>query len=273
MLNFFFVPIRYCFIRKKYGSKEFNMANRLEYECNSCMEATPSDADLRKCSNCTGGCAKYCSRDCQAHDWPIHKIFCSIPLAATVSVYQTDSVANNDTGTVQALLLPQDSKVPILVRVQVGTNFAGVNASEFIPGSLGSEIKCHASETWPPQIFNNEDFEMYCGFALYYNTDDSVTGLPMNKCIDHVMKGRAKAYFGSGPAFKRLGKDFWKSMMDKLKIWKGPLLLVKSDRYQKNGLPIPTYEDLDVSDVPYFVNFLWVLSARLGQAEGVSRRR
>lgn len=231
--------------------------------CHVCLEQTPKGVTLKKCSRCcTQNPAKYCNRDCQVSDWAIHKIFCGVTPAVTNP--------SGDKDMVQALLLPHDSKTPKLVQVQAGIDVArGVNASQYLPGRLVFDIKAYESEGFPVQIFNSEGYEMYCGFTLYYCTNSH---LELNKCLDTIMSARAKAYFGTSEAVvSRLGKDFWKTLTKNQKNWNGPLLLVKSDRYKKNGSATPTYENLDMRDVPYLVNFLYILSGRIAQAEGLRR--
>ena len=215
-----------------------------ENYCNVCLDGTPLDVDPKGCCKCHGRGAKYCNKDCQRRDWPI-QIFCGV-----------SSSSPPEGNAKLALFFPIDSKVPTLVRVQVGGNFpGGINASQHIPGTLGVDIKCYSSEQIP-QFDNNE---IYCGFSLYYGNQNR-TDIPENSCMKHVLTGWAKAMYGTGAAADIMGKDFWKTHLGGLKKWTGPLLLVKSDRYKKNGASNPTYEDFDVRDVPYLAIFLGLLS-------------
>ena len=219
--------------------------------CNVCLDDTPLDVRerdlLKSCSKCHGLGAKYCNKDCQTRDWPIHKIFCGVSSPPA-------SVANEG-NTIRALFFPVDSKAPTLVRVQVGANFpGGVDATQHIPGTLGGDVKCYSSEQLP----HYENNEIYCGFSLYYGKQSKSD--TENKCIKHVLSGFAKARYGSGLSVEIMGRDYWKTHLDGLKKWTGPLLLVKSDRYKKNGLSNPTHEDFDVRDVPYLVIYLGLLS-------------
>eukprot|EP00956_Cyclotella_meneghiniana_P027960 scaffold64073_cov76-Cyclotella_meneghiniana.AAC.8 len=219
------------------------MANhRRNNVCNLCLEDTLPDVSLKDCSRCHGD-AKYCSVKCQSQDWPIHKIFCGVKPPPPPST--------TDESTVQALLLPQDSKVPVFVRVQVDASIpGGVNAPQYIPGTLDSHIRCYSSEQLPQY----EDNDIRCGFSFFCG--NQTTSLSENKCIMRILSGHAKALYGSGPVIGILGSDFLKTMLDKLMKWKGPLLIVKSDRYRKIGSAVPTYQDFDVGDVPHLVIFL-----------------
>ena len=40
----------------------------------SCAQCHTTGFDLRKCSRCR--LVHYCSKDCQAKNWPIHKSYC-----------------------------------------------------------------------------------------------------------------------------------------------------------------------------------------------------
>lgn len=100
---------------------------------------------------------------------------------------------------------------------------------------------------------------MRCGFSLYYGNQQSVT-LSENKCIKRILAGHSKAFYGNDTVAEILGNDCWKTMVENAKKWNGPLLVVKSDRYKKNGLLNPTYEDFEVGDVPRLVIYLAFVS-------------
>lgn len=220
-------------------------SHRVSDDCNTCLEDTPPGASLKNCGRCHGD-AKYCGGDCQSRDWPIHKIFCGM---------RPSSPSATDENTVQALLLPQDSKDPIFVRVQVDANIpGGVNATQYIPGTLGVDVKCYSSEQFPQY----EDNKAHCGFSVFHG--NQTASLTENKCIGRILSGHAKAFYGSGPAAGILGSDYWKKSLDNVKKWTGPLLIVRTDRFKKIGSSVPTHEDFEVRDVPHLVIFLSICS-------------
>ena len=45
-------------------------------KCHSCGARPASGSKLQSCSRCKKGC--YCNRDCQAADWPQHKVVCKL---------------------------------------------------------------------------------------------------------------------------------------------------------------------------------------------------
>lgn len=134
--------------------------------------------------------------------------------------------------------------------------------SNHIPGQA-MEIR---SEEFPKFIFNSEgDYEQTNGFCLVH---DANVEFPVNKAIRNALKGRAKAYFSTPQLTKIMGNEYRREAAEKVKKWRGNVLVIKSDRYKMLDLERPTYEDLDKKDIPDVIMFLWLLSARLEQAEG-----
>ena len=216
--------------------------------CNVCLDGTPPNVNPRGCSRCHGVGAKYCSKDCQQKDWSIHKIFCNMSPAVDAAV------SNN---AVQALFFPQDSTVPVMVSIKVRADLSIVDVSQYLPGNLGTDVKCYTSEQFPQ--YQEIDYRLDCGFSLLYYTAADSENMPENQSMRNVMTGHAKVSC-HGEMADILGKDYWKELLANQKKWKGPLLLVKTDRFKKKGSSFPIYEDFEISDVKYLVLYLGFLS-------------
>mmetsp|Transcript_21219 Transcript_21219/g.24112 ORF Transcript_21219/g.24112 Transcript_21219/m.24112 type:complete len:285 (-) Transcript_21219:124-978(-) len=123
------------------------------------------------------------------------------------------------------------------------------------------------SEEFPSHIFNDEDeYEQPCSFSLIYiKNASSLPSLSENKSIHNLLKGKAKGMCcGVNEALGRelMEKNHWKKILNKCVKWKGNVLIVRTDRYKKLGLERPTYESLDMKDIPDVALFLWILSNR-----------
>ncbi len=232
-----------------------------------CIDETPRHARLSGCSRCHSVGAKYCNRECQARDWPIHKNFCHLSSAA--APIDDEENSSSSSSSVQALLFPQDSNLPVLVRVKVSADVVSpwgssilspngeADATDFIPGEHGVTIKSYNSEQFPQYHNGRPEYRLDCGFSLYCSTDPS---LPENECMKRVLTGHAKAKFGGRIAQIPGMENMWKHTFERQKKWKGPLLVVKTDRYENNRATAPTYEDFEVRDVKYLVLYLGFVS-------------
>lgn len=222
-----------------------NGPNNPEPLCPRCIDDTPNRDDLLSCSKCHKG-SKYTEKYCNAH-WPVHKIFCGLHPAETPA----------GENSVQAFLLPQDSNVLVLVRVNVGNS--GPDATEHIAGSLGVNVARYDSNQFPqlrwkecPQSWKDS------GFYLYYSTK---TTLSENECAkvisDKIMKSKEVAF---AEIFAKLGMGddnlgLRASGAERRKKWKGPLLVVKTHG-GRGPIGSTTYKDFFMSDVKYFAMFL-----------------
>ena len=54
------------------------MSTRYCTSCTKAVSALPDGVQLKICARCKTGI--YCSKDCQAVDWPTHKLICSKPV-------------------------------------------------------------------------------------------------------------------------------------------------------------------------------------------------
>mgnify|MGYP000104590341 CR=1 FL=1 len=87
-----------------------------------CVVCGKSDGDCKRCSRCK--IPHYCSRECQAQDWPRHKLACCVDKAEQLNAWNKDSSAHRKEvkqamkrGTVDDLLTkhyptPKGSDVP-----------------------------------------------------------------------------------------------------------------------------------------------------------------
>lgn len=214
--------------------------------CNVCIDETPRDARLKGCSCCHT--IKYCSKECQSRDWPVHKIFCN--LKPTV----------DGDNSVQALLFPQNSQVPIFVRVNLDALGMG-DVTQYIPGTLGADVKCYSSNQFPQ--FRDENmvgsgYRLHFDYSLFYST----SSISENDCMKHVLTKCTKIRYGCGEIARIVGEDFWKGILDKQRKWKGPLIALKADKNEDNCRSVvPIYRDFEMGDIKYLVQYLEVLSS------------
>ena len=238
------------------------MAEQLQLD--RCFDCLKKHHQLPRCSICKT--AHYCDRECQRRDLPIHKLFCKIETRLPAAEENKNNLStDNNNEYVQALLFEHDAREPVFVRLEKTQLLGGdvLLVSNHIPGQE-MEIR---SEEFPPVIFNSKgDCEQSNGFSLVH---DANSELPVNKSMRNALKGRAKANFSSSQVTKIMGNEYWRDAAEKVKKWRGNVLVIKSDRYKMLDLERPTYEDLDKKDIPDVIMFLWLLSLRLfKQAEG-----
>lgn len=185
--------------------EEVDSSTRL---CPTCTQNVASKA----CSKCHD--IKYCSKQCQAKDWAFHKLFCNI---ASMS---QPSTLNEETSVV-AVLLPVDSKKPILVRIphqwkcldeddEEEEHFWSINTKDFI--QLRSTVR---SDLFPEE----KQRKLKYGFHIAHEDDFLVnSSIKVNQCIQHIFQQKKCGFFSP---------------------WGGNVLLIKAEK-QLN----PMYGDL-----------------------------
>lgn len=246
-----------------------------------CLNCLDYHQKVLICSKCK--VAQYCGKTCQKRDWSIHKIFCCIkkeenPALASIST----------SNTVQAILFRQDAQKPVLVQLSYNAKskymipdamftrgfICGdatndrIDTSQYIPLAQGEETRSYDSEALPSRIFDGQagiDYVIPCGFTLLY--DAKMTGndsIPENKCIRALLEANLKAYYGDNyPTDKFTVLNLLRKTFQKLKKWRGNIILVKTDRYRELGLPAATYQDFELKDVPDLAMFIWNISESL----------
>merc|ERR1719154_759256 len=60
------------YIRNNYSVKPEKLEEKLSKECWACKKSYTESEQLRTCTGCK--VAKYCDRDCQRHEWKVHKL-------------------------------------------------------------------------------------------------------------------------------------------------------------------------------------------------------
>jgi hypothetical protein len=133
--------------------------------------------------------------------------------------------------------------------------------TQYIPGTL-ADVKCYNSNQFPQ--FRDENmvdsgYRLHFDYSLFYST---CTSTSENKCVKYVLTKCTKSRYGMGEIARIFGQDYWKSLLDGKRKWKGPLIVVKSDKVvDKSITAVPVYRDVEMGDVKYIVQYLEVLSS------------
>ena len=175
-----------------------------------------------KCSNCHT--VSYCSKDCQRSDWAVHKIFC--PLDTFPLMHEGELSAT-------AILLPQSSITPVLIRLQYtiethdGICFAKPALEEFIPGM------CRGIQTdrLPGYPFAHLPHALIMKYKDDFNIDG--TSLP-NQCLMRLIKAK---------------HPHWQKPF----AWKGDLVIIKAEA---NVTDHQSFMDMTRGDAHDLVEFI-----------------
>lgn len=179
----------------------------------------------KKCGKCHS--ILYCSEECQKLDWQIHKVFCMLhPFPAKALA--------EDRG-VQAILLPEKSKLPLLVHVPMerflddddGCTYLHPKVEHFLGDTITGEIR---SDYLPQRPFAHLPHAIHLKFREAFLKDGSAE----NACIAHL-----------------LGNEFPASM------WRGSVVAMKSVGGQSDPGD-PDYVDIEMQDTHDIVEFIRV---------------
>ena len=225
-----------------------------------CMACYELKREILRCGRCKGF---YCSKKCQAMDWKVHKIFCGrLPNDTTSSEIR----CIHRSYTVQALLLPHDTAEPRLVPVEIPPSGL-FDVENYVPGGP-NQVKLFSTEDAPQALFNNEEYEMPCGFFFLHNHYTTIDpSEPENLCTKAIMKAKAKS-FGSETVTRIMGENYWKELLEDVKKWKGNVLVLKTDRWQKLNRELnrnkgPDFYNVDMKDIPDAVGAFWIYSGKI----------
>jgi len=138
-----------------------------------------------KCSNLTAvRCSKckttaYCSKDCQAEDWNVHKIFCqSLPFP------ESQKALDLSLRKIKGILLKPNSLKPSLIEVQMDVKFG----DKMLPNT---KSLISADESYNYMQRNHVKKANLKDTLVFTFRDDFLNdGSPPNMCIQKIYKGK-----------------------------------------------------------------------------------
>ena len=204
---------------------QYTKMSRYEVKGSPCCTVCWKEAS-KVCTKCKS--VFYCTKVCQVQDWPAHKCFCSQHEALKMLLNPAESTKSSAVG----LLLPENSKQPVFVRVSYEKVFkdgevlfrvfqnkfllrAQNEGQELISSTSIMDVNCRTKGSRKLKSMLN-----FC-----YRDSFLIDGSVANKCISALVSG------------------------DSPIAWKGPVLVFKGDC--ETQPPV----DMDISDGRDVVDF------------------
>ncbi|KAF9692203.1 hypothetical protein EKO04_009956 [Ascochyta lentis] len=136
-------------------------------------------ASLQRCSNCKN--IHYCSSQCQACDWPHHKLLCK--------QFVSSQGARPSSSHRRALYMPDKSSRPFFIWLQYGSNGYPIDRQNFFPGTPDADLKTIA--------FHNRFLPYW--IQISYDSNPSGRSLNKNECAKRLTEDAPGAAKWSGP--------------------------------------------------------------------------